>query len=453
MESPEVHDAPPGPQRKKKSRGVRLTKAEREARQQQRLTAAADDIKPGAAFEARRGRLLLHVSRCEWNEACQLGQESVQLAHELMGALIPLGRHKLLTHCAARMSATVTSDSLLGLVQRALDDGQVAAAVAVARGIGVLDRIDVAEHVLRAYEAGRVQEAVDAIGGEAPLQLRVLRAMVEQSRCLQYAVQYLPSLRELPTPDVRTLERWGKEAESWEAEAEAEAEAPVPSTTSRGASLPTEVRAAVEVALRRVWPGCTVHLFGSSALGLASASSDIDACVLLPSASDAHCRDGAGRAKVRPLLPLAVAALRGSEGMSGVLAVPKGRTPLVRFEYDGSMACASVELCINNTDGLANTFVMRELLNADAAGVRAPLRTVATVVRRWSKRRRLCGPEAHTVHASTYVHASTFVHASSYVHASSARMDGLRVVQVRAAFDAQLVRVELAGRVHAPTRV
>ena len=104
-------------QRKKKSRGVRRSKAEREARQQVRLAAAVEDSTPGATYEARRERLLLNVSCCEWNEACCLGMESVRLAEQLMRALIPLGRLKLLTHCAARASATLTPDALLHLAQ------------------------------------------------------------------------------------------------------------------------------------------------------------------------------------------------------------------------------------------------------------------------------------------------------------------------------------------------
>jgi hypothetical protein len=129
-----------------------------------------------------------------------------------------------------------------------------------------------------------------------------------------------------------------------------------------------------EAALRARWPDCSVHLFGSRAVGLASAASDVDACVLLPSMPLAHCRDAAGRALVRPLLPIAAECVRECAEVSGLHLVPTGRTPLLRFEFDGSGGlCASVELCVNNTDGLANCAVMRELLGADTAGTSQPL--------------------------------------------------------------------------------
>ena len=122
-------------ERKKKSRGVRLSKAEREARQQQRRVATENGGTAGSDYESHRERVLLHVSRCEWDEACLLGQTSVHLAQELLQALVPLGRLKLLTHCSARAASTLSAEPLLHLVQRAFDQGRVAAAVAIARGL------------------------------------------------------------------------------------------------------------------------------------------------------------------------------------------------------------------------------------------------------------------------------------------------------------------------------
>ena len=200
------------------------------------------------------------------------------------------------------------------------------------------------------------------------------------------------------------------------------------------------MRRRLEAALRALWPEASVHLFGSAALGLAAGGSDVDVCVLLPSEPAAHCRDAAGRARLRPLLPRAAERLRACDEVSGVQLVLGGRTPLVRFEYDrvamggrsadgatmdgatmdgaamegaamegvgpgGERAraaasavvgsrrqqCTSVELCINNTDGLANTAVLRELLASDAAGTARPLPALTSAVRRWAKRRLLAG--------------------------------------------------------------
>ena len=68
--------------------------------------------------------------------------------------------------------------------------------VALARGLGVLERLDFAEHAPIAYETGATQEAADALGSEPQLQLRTLHAMLATSRCLQLST--LPALRQLP---------------------------------------------------------------------------------------------------------------------------------------------------------------------------------------------------------------------------------------------------------------
>ena len=99
--------APPPSSARRKRRGVKLTKAEREARQQQRRAAAegligvATEDESGADFEMRRTRLLAHVHQAEWDAAAALGGESIQLAEVLLRALLPLGRHKLVSHLAA----------------------------------------------------------------------------------------------------------------------------------------------------------------------------------------------------------------------------------------------------------------------------------------------------------------------------------------------------------------
>ena len=91
---------------------------------------------------------MAHVGRAEWNEAGALGAESLQLAQELLSALLPLGRHRLTTHLAAFVTATVPAGALAHLVQRELDEGHVASAAALARGMGLLERFDLVEHVL-----------------------------------------------------------------------------------------------------------------------------------------------------------------------------------------------------------------------------------------------------------------------------------------------------------------
>ena len=339
---------------------------------------------------------MAHVGRAEWNEAGALGAESLQLAQELLSALLPLGRHRLTTHLAAFVTATVPAGALAHLVQRELDEGHVASAAALARGMGLLERFDLVEHVLRCYEAGRPQEAADAIGGDKQLELRTLSSMVRGSRGLPFALQYAPALRHLSTPDAEALSKLGAQARA--------VATSLPAASSGGgsaSSLAEAVRECLESALRaRAWPDARVHIFGSAALGLASATSDVDVCALLPALPHAHCRDAAGRAKLAPVLATAAEALRGCAEVSGVVIVREGRTPLIRLEFDAASgesakvtdgACTSVELCFNNTDGLANTYVMRELLATPLGGVESPLRALAAVARHWARQRGLCG--------------------------------------------------------------
>ena len=56
----------------------------------------------------------------------------------------------------------------------------------------------------------------------------------------------------------------------------------------------------------------------------------------------------------------------------------------------GGGRCTSGELCFN-TDGLANTYVLKELMGQTVAGVPSALHTLACVARHWAKCRGLCG--------------------------------------------------------------
>ena len=406
------------PAQKKKRRGVRLSKQEREARQQQRLAVAQGSVLPSEdptreAFCERRQRLLLHVEHGQWNEAGALGAETVQLAEELLRALEPLDRHKLTTHLAATVVKTVPSAALAHLVQHALDQERVAYAAALARGLALAEPVDLVAPILRCYESGRVQEAADALGGDRPMELRTLHAMLRQSRALPYALQYAPALRHLPPPDAPQLAAIG-------AQARALSEPHEPDGGGGGAgdaaALAEAVRARLESALRAsAFPDVRLHTFGSASLGLASAASDVDVCALLPSNPAAHCRDAIGRRKLAPVLAAAAEALRSCPGVSGLQVVSEGRTPLLRLEFDAPVprssssgatrgelgACTSVELCFNNTDGLANTYVVRELLGVTVGGVDNALRMLAAVARHWAKRRRL-GSTHNTLNAYSW---------------------------------------------------
>jgi proline dehydrogenase len=97
---------------KKKSRGARLSKAEREARRDARLAAAQTDAEGGEALEARSSRLLQLVAAEQWNEALSLGSESLPLAVALVRALLPIGRDRQVAHAARSVAKTVRAADL-----------------------------------------------------------------------------------------------------------------------------------------------------------------------------------------------------------------------------------------------------------------------------------------------------------------------------------------------------
>ncbi|KAL1529127.1 hypothetical protein AB1Y20_000087 [Prymnesium parvum] len=377
MPPPASPPPPPSPPpRKKRSKGSRLSKAEREARRHAREEQASADTQPGARLDERLGELRLRLSHAEWDAACALGVSSPPLAHELCVQLIARGQHRQLTHCARRLAQTVPLESLVPLVSQAIEEGHAAAAAALARGLGVAEQFDLVELALRCYERGRANEAAEVIGGDPSAQLRLLRQMVRAGRGERYATAHLGALRHLPPPDARAFERIG-------AAVLAAVDAPPPAAAEW-------VRAAVEAALRRA-PAvgrAEVHVFGSAALGIGTRDSDVDLCALLPDHAAASPRSAAGRAALAPLLAAAAEALRGCAWVRRVHLVADARTPLLKLEVsaDGGGAAVAVDLCVNNTDGLANTYLMAELAR------QAPLlRPLLRFVRLWARRRALCG--------------------------------------------------------------
>ena len=298
------------------------------------------------------------------------------------------------------MSSTVPSAALADVIQSGIDDGHIAAAAALLRGLRLPDRYDLPSLILRCYESGRVQEAADALGGDRLLEVRVLRQMLCQCRCLPFALQYATALRELPTPDAATLVRFGGQVRAHAA--------CLREDSSATHQLAEAVRSDVAACLLERWPDAHVHVFGSCALALADGTSDVDVCVTMPSHASAHCRDNAGRAQTRPLLSAVAAAVSRCSRITGMQVVVEGRTPLLRFEFDSSDGrCASVELCINNTNGLANTAVFRHLMVAKIGGVPCALHAVAAFMRHWARRRGLCGV-GHTLNAYSWNVLSAF---------------------------------------------
>ncbi|KAL3911073.1 MAG: hypothetical protein SGPRY_008832 [Prymnesium sp.] len=285
-----------------------------------------------------------------------------------------------------------------------VEEMRFAAAAALARGLGAEGegRVDFAEMAMKCYERGREGEALEVVGGEAGGSLALLRRMLASSRCLSFAPRHLFALPLLPPPSPATLLSLGSAA--------------MHALSGLGEGPPPQlvelIRSSIERALLAdpYFLGAEVHAFGSAALGLGGACSDVDCCLLLPSHPTAHARDAQGRKRLKPLLVRMAHALRGG-GMGEVQVVSEGRTPLLRLEMGGDgwggggrggergrggeaggegtsglMRSVCVELCVNNTNGLANFYLLSELLAV--APVLAPM---IRFVRGWARGRALCG--------------------------------------------------------------
>ena len=409
---------PEGKQKKPRSRGARLSKAEREARRDARQAAASADEQHGEAFETRRAALLGHAAAGEWDAAATLGGASVPLALELFGQLLPRGSPRQIVHFAARVAKTVPVEALAALVQQTADGGAPEKAAALARGLGLgmgpdapdgaAALVDLPALVLAALEARGLDGGVrELLVGDGALQLATLRRMLAQSRGLAHAAHFLPALQQLAPPGDAACARLGAQAEvllrlpqhgggggaaaaaAAAAAAEVAAAAAAAEAEATAVRRAEAVRALVAEAVRAVWADGSVLLYGSALLRTAHAQSDVDLCAIVPQHARAHPRNVQGRAQLLPLLQAAEKQLRGCPQVSSLEFVAESKTPLLSFTCDtGSGGLAAVELTFNNSDAVANSYVYGALL------ARAPpLRLSCRFVRVWARRQKLCGPQ------------------------------------------------------------
>ena len=336
----------------RRRRGARMSKAEREARREARLSAAKQDEMGGELLEARMRRLEQMIEKGEWDLASTLAAQSHPLAQALLRALVPTGRVRLIEHAARKLATTVrlpicttaaSADTnrarncpcpspsrltappyacaqvgvqpLLGLVDEAAEAGKGREAAALARGLllpahrakahandftpdvevqhGIgsaadesrapscawhgedalahdLDTDADAESLaaagaelvarrfrfgglhdlaLSCFERGSVAEGAEIIGRRWPLQVAVLRLMLESRRCIGLAAQYLPALSGLPSPGIEGLRQLGAEA------------CALLSTAPDAATKAERARTRVAEVLTSLWPGSAVHVY------------------------------------------------------------------------------------------------------------------------------------------------------------------------------------------------
>jgi hypothetical protein len=167
----------PATTKKKKSRGARLSKSEREARRDARLAAAEDDAAGGELLAERLARLRSLVESGSWDAAATLGAESMPLAVALVRALLPTDRLRQLTHVARKLATAVGAPPLRSLVDEAAAQGRCREAAALARGLGLASAEEVFgfgglhDLALGCFERGALAEGAEILGTDLPLQL------------------------------------------------------------------------------------------------------------------------------------------------------------------------------------------------------------------------------------------------------------------------------------------
>ncbi|EQC33145.1 hypothetical protein SDRG_09132 [Saprolegnia diclina VS20] len=133
------------------------------------------------------------------------------------------------------------------------------------------------------------------------------------------------------------------------------------------------VRKQVEDVLQRVWPDARVHLFGSSVTGLCAPDSDVDLCVLVPSAPGRFADSVALAVDMHEHLSLYLPSPHS-------MVVKNARIPVIKMHLHG----LDVDICINNTAALWNSQLLVALFIAYPA-----LRPLCVCLRSWAARRSL----------------------------------------------------------------
>jgi len=145
----------------------------------------------------------------------------------------------------------------------------------------------------------------------------------------------------------------------------------------------------VQSMVQAMFPQGKVHLFGSTANGLALANTnDIDVCLELSVG-------GETQEEKAVVVERLGAGLREC-GMHDILTLPKARVPVVKFVYPGSNT--RVDVTVNNMLALINTHLLRCYTAIDPR-----LPQLVAVVKHWAKRRGVNDAYRGTLSSYAYV--------------------------------------------------
>mmetsp|Transcript_491 Transcript_491/g.698 ORF Transcript_491/g.698 Transcript_491/m.698 type:complete len:458 (-) Transcript_491:79-1452(-) len=163
------------------------------------------------------------------------------------------------------------------------------------------------------------------------------------------------------------------------------------------------VRAGVEalVAQSGVFPpGTRVSIFGSSANGFGSPSSDIDMCLQIPPAHKLDEDDATGSQAMEKLATFFESAEVKNVDVSRLSA----RIPIVKFNFprtkidDPDKTHIECDLCMQNPLALLNTTLLRSYADISPAA-----RIMASIVKRWAVSRDINNPAKHSLSSYGYI--------------------------------------------------
>ncbi len=129
----------------------------------------------------------------------------------------------------------------------------------------------------------------------------------------------------------------------------------------------------LRVFITSIWPGCSVHVFGSQMTDILTPTSDLDIAVLDVTCDCEESTD---------LLHILAAKFRDSGTVTYVEAIVNAKIPIIKLDHAETKI--SVDICINNDSGLRTGELIREYVETYP-----PLKPLTIVLKTFLAQRRL----------------------------------------------------------------
>jgi len=142
--------------------------------------------------------------------------------------------------------------------------------------------------------------------------------------------------------------------------------------------------------------GTQVVVFGSSANGFGSPRSDLDMCLQLPQVASFTAEEGAAAMGI-------LAEVLKEKGMQNVdVSRLTARIPVIQFncpvEIDGHESIIECDISMQNPLACINTSLLKNY-----SMVNPSVRIIASIVKKWAKRRNINDPSHHTLSSYGYI--------------------------------------------------